>query len=245
MAALLYSRTAGPARTGGSGGGFLPLAPAAGRHACLRRGRSGDGPGVNLFFVLSGFLITSILLESRGKPHYFRNFYGRRALRIWPVYVLTLAICYLKADWFIHEPVSLAIRTAPWWAYIFFVQNLFHLNLPPGIGPTWSLAIEEQYYFLWAPLVRFLKKPWMMAGVLGAALVVSPIFRMTHFAWITPTDTVTHLDGIAMGSLIALGLHTLPLSRRAWLLLGGCGIVTGILAGRNQSRPVLRFSIRL
>ncbi len=183
--------------------------------------------GVNLFFVLSGFLITSILLESRGKPHYFRNFYGRRALRIWPVYVLTLAICYLKADWFVGEPSSVAVRTAPWWAYIFFVQNLFHLNLPPGIGPTWSLAIEEQYYFLWAPLVRFLRRPWMMAGVLCTALVVSPIFRMAHFAWITPTDTVTHLDGIAMGSLIALGLHTLSLSRRAWLLLGGCGVVAG------------------
>ena len=66
-----------------------------------------------------------------------------------------------------------------------------------------------------------------MAGVLAAALVVSPIFRMTHFAWITPTDTVTHLDGIAMGSLIALGLHTLSFSRRAWLLLGGCGILVG------------------
>ncbi|MFZ0394758.1 MAG: acyltransferase [Terracidiphilus sp.] len=183
--------------------------------------------GVNLFFVLSGFLITSILLESREKPRYFRNFYARRVLRIWPVYVLALAICYLKADWFVGEPVGLAMRTAPWWAYIFFVQNLFHLTLPPGIGPTWSLAIEEQYYFLWAPLVRFLKKPWMMAGALGTALVVSPLLRMTHLAWITPTDTVTHLDGIAMGSLIALGLYTLPLARRDWLVLGGCGILAG------------------
>jgi peptidoglycan/LPS O-acetylase OafA/YrhL len=183
--------------------------------------------GVNLFFVLSGFLITSILLESRGKPHYFRNFYGRRVLRIWPVYVLTLAICYVKADWFVGEPTSVAIRTAPWWAYIFFVQNLFHLNLPPGIGPTWSLAIEEQYYVIWAPLVRFLKRPWMMAGVLGTALVVSPMLRMTHFGWITTTDTVTHLDGIAMGSLIALGLHTVTLARRTWLMLGGCGMLVG------------------
>lgn len=188
--------------------------------------------GVNLFFVLSGFLITSILLDSRGKPHYFRNFYGRRALRIWPVYVLTLALCYLKADWFVGEPAGVAIRTAPWWAYIFFVQNLFHLALPPGIGPTWSLAIEEQYYFLWAPLVRFLRRPWMMAGALGTALVASPLLRMTHFGWITPTDTVTHLDGIAMGSLIALGLYTLPLGRRTWLVLGGCGVLVGFaLAG--------------
>lgn len=183
--------------------------------------------GVNLFFVLSGFLITSILLESRGKPRYFRNFYARRALRIWPVYVLTLAVTYLNADWFVGEPVSVAIRTAPWWAYIFFLQNLLHLKLPPGIEPTWSLAIEEQYYFLWAPLVRFLHKPWMMAGALTTALVVSPLFRMSHFAWITPTDTVTHLDGIAMGSLIALGLHTIPLARRAWLLLGACGMLVG------------------
>jgi peptidoglycan/LPS O-acetylase OafA/YrhL len=188
--------------------------------------------GVNLFFVLSGFLITSILLDSREKPHYFRNFYGRRALRIWPVYVLTLALCYLKADWFVGEPAGLAIRTAPWWAYIFFVQNLFHLTLPPGIGPTWSLAIEEQYYFVWAPLVRFLRRPWMMVGVLGTALVASPLFRMTHFGWITRTDTVTHLDGIAMGSLIALGLYKLPLARRTWLAIGGCGIVVGFaLAG--------------
>ena len=183
--------------------------------------------GVNLFFVLSGFLITSILLGSRGKPHYFRNFYARRALRIWPVYVLTLVVCYAKADWFVGEPAGVAIRTAPWLAYIFFVQNLFHLTLPPGIGPTWSLAIEEQYYFLWAPLVRILSKPWMMAGALGTALVASPLFRMQHFAWITPTDTVTHLDGIAMGSLIALGMHTLPLARRTWLVLGGCGMLVG------------------
>ena len=186
--------------------------------------------GVNLFFVLSGFLITSILLEARAKPRYFRNFYGRRALRIWPVYILVLVVCYLNAPWFIGPGVWDAIRTAPWWAYILFLQNLFHLALPPSVGPTWSLAIEEQYYFLWAPLVRILHRPWMLAAVLTCALVGSPLFRLTHFTWITPTHTITHLDGIAMGSLLALGLYTLPLSRRTWQIMGLVAIPLGFIA---------------
>ena len=183
--------------------------------------------GVNLFFVLSGFLITSILLESRQKPRYFRNFYARRVLRIWPVYVLVLVVVYLEAPWFIGPTIAQAIRTAPWLAYIFFVQNLFHLALPPAVGPTWSLAIEEQYYFLWAPTVRFLKRPWMLACVLAAALIASPVLRFANLRWMTPTHTLIHLDGIAWGSLLAIGLYTLRLSRRAWLLLGLGGLVLG------------------
>ena len=186
--------------------------------------------GVNLFFVLSGFLITSILLESRGKPKYFRNFYGRRVLRIWPVYLLVLAVCYVNSEWFVGLPPLEAIRTAPWWAYLLFLQNLFHLALPPAIGPTWSLAIEEQYYFLWAPMVRFLARPWLMAGALVTALIASPLFRLSHFPWITPTHTLTHLDGIAMGSLIALGLYNLPLRRRFWTGLGVAGFALGFAA---------------
>jgi peptidoglycan/LPS O-acetylase OafA/YrhL len=186
--------------------------------------------GVNLFFVLSGFLITSILLESRNQEKYFRNFYGRRALRIWPVYVLVLVVCYLNAPWFTGPPVLEAFRTAPWWAYLLFLQNLFHLTLPPSVGPTWSLAIEEQYYFLWAPVVRLMRRPLWLATVLAAALLSAPLFRLTHLAWITPTHTLTHIDGIAMGSLLAIGLHTLPLNRPAWLYVGIAGIVIGFLS---------------
>ncbi len=90
--------------------------------------------GVNLFFVLSGFLITSILLEARDKENYFRNFYARRALRIWPVYLLVLAVCYANAPWFIGPSVWDAVKTAPWWAYLFFLQNLFHLRCRPRLG---------------------------------------------------------------------------------------------------------------
>jgi len=186
--------------------------------------------GVILFFALSGFLITSILLTTRDKPHYFHNFHARRALRIWPVYILLLVVVYLNAPWFIGPSIIDAIKTAPWLAYLFLVQNLFHLSLPPAIAPTWALAIEEQYYFFWAPLVRFLRRPWMLTVVLACALVASPMLRLSHFAWLTPTHTLIHLDGLALGSLIALALHTFPLTRRVWLWIGLAGIVTGFSA---------------
>ena len=186
--------------------------------------------GVNLFFVLSGFLITSILLGTRDKPHYFHNFHARRALRIWPVYLLVLAVCYAQSDWFIGPRPWEAIKAAPWLAYIFFVQNLFPLRLPPAIGPTWALAIEEQYYFLWAPLVRWLRRPWMLAVVLTSALIASPLLRLGVHPWLTPTHTLIHLDGIALGSLMAVGLYTIPLARRIWFWMGLSGLVLGVAA---------------
>jgi peptidoglycan/LPS O-acetylase OafA/YrhL len=186
--------------------------------------------GVTMFFVLSGFLITCILLGTRDKPHYFHNFHGRRALRVWPVYALLLIVVYLNAPWFIGPGVWDAIKTAPWLAYIFCVQNLFHLTLPPALGPTWALAIEEQYYFVWAPLVRFLRRPWMLTAVLAAALVCSPLLRYANLRWITPTNTLIHLDGIALGSLLALAFYTLKLSRRVWLAIGLAALVLGVAA---------------
>jgi peptidoglycan/LPS O-acetylase OafA/YrhL len=188
--------------------------------------------GVNLFFVLSGFLITSNLLGTREKPRYFHNFHARRFLRIWPVYLLVLAAVYLNAPWFVGLSVMDAIKTAPWWAYLLCVQNLFHLSLPPSLAPTWALALEEQYYFLWAPLVRWLRRPWMLAAVLSGALVCSPLLRHLNPVWLwgLPTHTLIKLDGIALGSLLALGLYTLALSRRAWLWIGWGAFVLGMTA---------------
>lgn len=186
--------------------------------------------GVNLFFVLSGFLITSILLETRAGPHYFRNFYARRALRIWPVYALVLAVCAFFPDWFLNQGIE-AFRHAPAWiGCALFVQNLFHITLPSAIGPTWSLAIEEQYYFLWAPIVRVLKHPAALAVVPGIALIGSPALRLAHPSWITPTHTLIHLDGIGWGSLLALGLYTLQISRRTLTMLGVACLVGGVCA---------------
>jgi peptidoglycan/LPS O-acetylase OafA/YrhL len=190
--------------------------------------------GVDIFFVLSGFLITANLLGARDKPHYFHNFHARRALRIWPVYVLVLAVVYLNAPWFIvpNAGVLGAIKVAPWLAYIFFVQNLFHLSLPSALGPTWALAVEEQYYFLWAPLVRWLRRPWMLAVVLTCALICSPLLRHLNpqWLWTLPSHTLIKLDGIALGSLMALGLYTIQLNRRVCLWLGIGVFVLGIAA---------------
>lgn len=195
--------------------------------------------GVNLFFVLSGFLITTILLETREKENYFRNFYLHRVLRIWPVYVLLLVAVYLSSPWFIGPPILTAIHQAPWLGYFFLVQNLYPSNMPPAVGQTWSLAIENQYYLVWAPLVRFLKRPWQLTLVLMATLIACPMLRYLHPAWSGPTHTLIHLDGIALGSLIPLGLYALQLSRRTWITLGLSTFVGGIVAVHYVPGPCL------
>jgi peptidoglycan/LPS O-acetylase OafA/YrhL len=166
----------------------------------------------------------------RDQPKYFHNFHARRALRIWPLYLLLLIVVYLNSDWFIGLPIGQAVKTAPWLCYFLFLQNLFPLTLPPAIGPTWALAIEEQYYFLWAPAVRWLRRPWMLGLLLSSLLVLSPVVRRLHPHWITPTHTLIHLDGLALGSLVALGLYTLGWPRKLWLALGLTGFIAGIAA---------------
>jgi peptidoglycan/LPS O-acetylase OafA/YrhL len=186
--------------------------------------------GVNLFFALSGFLITSILIEASGKPHYFRNFYARRILRIWPVYFLLIAVCYAVPEWFLGDSLAHQAQWKILAAYALFVQNLRHFALPGTLGPTWSLAIEEQYYFVWAPLVRVSKARfcrWLLPAVLVAMVVASPLFRLSHAHWLNSTHTLIHLDGIAMGSLLALGLYRLRIARRVWLGIGLGSLVLG------------------
>ncbi len=187
--------------------------------------------GVNLFFVLSGFLITTILIEARHRPHYFRNFYARRALRIWPVYLLLLVVCYSVPRWFLGDTLAHQTHWKTLLAYALFLQNLRHTALPGTLGPTWSLAIEEQYYLLWAPLVRFLgnRRAWL-AALLFAVLVGSPLLRMNHPHWLNPTHTLIHLDGIALGSLLALALFSLRWSRRFWLAIGIATAALGLWA---------------
>ena len=186
--------------------------------------------GVNLFFTLSGFLITSILIESRDKPHYFKNFYARRALRIWPVYFLLLIVCYSVPEWFLGDTLAHQAGWKTLVAYALFLQNLRHTPLAGTLGPTWSLAIEEQYYLVWAPVVFFCRGRllrWLLPLILLAMLAVSPLVRHLHPRWLTGTHTLIHLDGIALGSLLALMLYRFAWPRRAWFWAGIAAAVAG------------------
>jgi peptidoglycan/LPS O-acetylase OafA/YrhL len=192
--------------------------------------------GVDLFFVLSGFLITGILIESRTKPHYFRNFYLRRFLRIWPVYLLMLGLTILTAPRYIGPTWRSQLTAMPWYAYLLLLQNLFRAAMPGGLGPTWSLAIEEQYYLAWAPLTRWMRSRALLAGLLGVVLAASPLLRMRYAAHLPATHTLLHLDGIAIGSLLGIALHTWQLSRSHALQLAATACTVGVLAGVWLSR---------
>jgi peptidoglycan/LPS O-acetylase OafA/YrhL len=105
--------------------------------------------GVDLFFVLSGFLITGILWDTRDCKGYFKRFYGRRILRIWPAYtlILTFAFCIVPILKLTIGGLFLEISKEPLgiWAYLLMIQNLFagSLRTSAFLAVTWSLAIEE------------------------------------------------------------------------------------------------------
>jgi peptidoglycan/LPS O-acetylase OafA/YrhL len=115
--------------------------------------------GVDLFFVLSGFLITGILLDAKGKDHYFRNFYARRALRIFPLYYGFLFL------WFWVAPAVIGLdpngpfargRESQLWFWTYMSNNLSVVKgavIPHGLNHFWTLAIEEQFYLVWPAIV--------------------------------------------------------------------------------------------
>jgi peptidoglycan/LPS O-acetylase OafA/YrhL len=198
--------------------------------------------GVDLFFVLSGYLITSILLENRGSPHYFSAFFGRRAFRILPIYAAILSI-YLAGRLF-GVGRTLFDGLLPWWSYAVGLQNIW-MSIHQTYGATWlagtwSLAIEEQFYLLF-PLVVFWLPPAMLPRFLIAILVISPIGRIISYGVgdgfgyyvLMPLRA----DILAVGALIAWLRFSGPISgriRRA---------VTAILVATACAFPLFVFLI--
>jgi peptidoglycan/LPS O-acetylase OafA/YrhL len=162
--------------------------------------------GVWLFYVISGFLITGILVDAKSRPHYFRNFYARRTLRIFPIYYLLLVIICVTAAY-----NGTTIKDVGY--YIFYVQNQllgstqFKPAFPTAYNHTWTLAVEEQFYLLWPLLVRFLSArvlPWLcLALIFLAPLARACILHFTHNPSISLTPLICNVDALGFGGLLA------------------------------------------
>lgn len=165
--------------------------------------------GVDLFFVLSGFLITGILLDSKQSENYFRNFYIRRCLRIWPLYYASLFFMFVVVP--LVRPSESAMifadRSSPWWAYLFYLQT-FLVPVPENatglLGVTWSLAIEEQFYLVW-PLVIRISSVVTVRRIALTVVCLSPLLRlfMVSQGLQIYSNTFSRLDGLMAGALLA------------------------------------------
>lgn len=179
--------------------------------------------GVDLFFILSGFLITGILLDSKNSSHYIRNFYGRRVLRIMPVYFLCLAVMAFFYPGF-----------GPYFVMsLFFMANMagwLHVAVPHGPGVFWSLAVEEHFYLVWPWLVRLLSRR-VLAMVCVAIMVIEPVLRAFNSAH--PLDIYLlswyRFDGLASGALLALWFRSSYATQKRSLLLAGGYILAMVI----------------
>lgn len=173
--------------------------------------------GVDLFFVLSGFLITDILLQALGKPDFLKNFYIRRVLRIFPVFYAALIICLfiLPSINKLHLDVSYYKENQGWlW---FYLQNwLFIFKEPHGdkiLLHTWSLAVEEQFYLVWPLVILLVRKPRRLIMLVLVVLIAVVVAR--YILWsmqikglaYSSLYTFTRIDGLCIGCILALLLR--------------------------------------
>jgi peptidoglycan/LPS O-acetylase OafA/YrhL len=169
--------------------------------------------GVDLFFVLSGFLITDILMKTVNRPHFLRNFYMRRVLRIFPLYYgsLILFLIILPACGILTAQLAY-YRDNQWWLWT-YLQNWLYIFKPTDaniLHHFWSLAVEEQFYLIWPLTILLLRKPSRLFALLAVVLVAVVVLRIV--VWNYQLEelayfnfyTFSRIDGICIGSMLAL-----------------------------------------
>lgn len=176
--------------------------------------RAAGWVGVELFFVLSGFLITGILFDTLPDPHFFRNFYARRVLRIFPLYygvfALLLIITTIRGEYW----------TSALFGYLTYTENLHtHGSVLTSatwinINHFWSLMVEEQFYFVW-PLLVFLLRSKRRISIAAVSIAIASLtlrLVLAHagvqnpyllYAW-----TPCCLDGLAFGALLSMAFRS-------------------------------------
>jgi peptidoglycan/LPS O-acetylase OafA/YrhL len=186
--------------------------------------------GVNLFFVLSGFLITGLLLDSRNRADYYKRFYIRRALRILPAYyaiLVLLVIFQITSRGFLIASALYSANLAP----------LF--GIPISYGVLWSLGVEEHFYLVWPAVVRRITLRKALAVTVGI-IVVSPVLRAVctlhavshHFEGPECSYYTWNVaDGLAYGAVLAIVMRAYSFQRRQlfWFSLFSFGL-GGIVA---------------
>ena len=166
--------------------------------------------GVDLFFVLSGFLISSILLDTKNSPGYFRNFYVKRVLRIFPLYYLSLTLFFLP--FLIRHGKSVAAETLPYFAYVqnisFTIKNQWPVDWLSPLNHFWSLAIEEQFY-LFFPLLIYAIRDKLLPVVCTILILLTIACRLWFFFGLKNevgcyVFTFCRIDSLLIGTMAAL-----------------------------------------
>jgi peptidoglycan/LPS O-acetylase OafA/YrhL len=200
--------------------------------------------GVELFFILSGFLITGILYDAQNgrEPHYFRNFYMRRLLRIFPLYYGVLALVFFVAPLIplLRGPTLEYLVDRQAWAWLYAVNIYIAMHGEWSfsyLDHFWSLAIEEHFYLFW-PLVVFVlaRRPRALIAVSLAAAFCAMLARLAGSLmglswWTTYTLTPFRLDGLALGAFLAVAARQPGgLDRLMRALSPAVAVVGGMLA---------------
>jgi peptidoglycan/LPS O-acetylase OafA/YrhL len=209
--------------------------------------------GVDLFFVLSGFLITGILFDSLSDTAYFRRFYARRALRIFPLYYGVILVLLVLTPWLgiVWHGVQ--------WSLLFYMQNtslatpIWDFKLPHGLDLIhfWSLAVEEQFYLVW-PLAVFLIRDrrrllgWCFA-ISCASLVLRFVlaFRGVPYLYIN-SGTLCRADSLLAGAALALLVRG-PAKERVlawgrWMLVGAAAVLVALSAAAGVLEQSARWA---
>lgn len=204
--------------------------------------------GVDLFFVLSGFLIGGILLDARESPNYFKAFYMRRFWRIVPIYAVVVALFFLVVALGVDFLTPMQPDPIPWYSYVTFTQNFWMAAEGLGIGNflniTWSLAIEEQFYLTLPFLIRYVKQPYLtylLIGLVFAAIAVRLLlYFLTSGSWVTIYVLMpARADALMLGVLGALMVRNFAVRG---FLLANRGLCLAFLAVASVGVGVFAFN---